>query len=132
MIDERINKSLTELEQSLRNVDSARKQVDDIIKSYGNLSETVDRYVSQLKTISTIVKELVDSVGNDYEQKVIDFEKDREAVIRASNDATEKLSNTTDEFKDSLTKIQKMLKYSFALNVVSIITIGVIIFLLVK
>ena len=132
MIDERINKSLTELEQSLRNVDSARKQVDDIIKSYGNLSETVDRYVSQLKTISTIVKELVDSVGNDYEKKVIDFEKDREAVIRASNDATEKLSNTTDEFKDSLTKIQKMLKYSLALNVVSIITIGVIIFLLVK
>ena len=32
MIDQRINDSLKELEQSLKNIDSARKQVEKIIE----------------------------------------------------------------------------------------------------
>lgn len=132
MIDERINKTLKELEQGLQDVESARKQVERTVSSFSNLNTTTLEYVSKLGTITTKVQELVGNVGKDYAQKVKDFEKDREAVIKSSNAATEKLSNATEEFKDSLFEIQTKLKYSLIVNAVSFVIIAVILFLLMK
>jgi DNA repair exonuclease SbcCD ATPase subunit len=112
MIDEKINKTLKELEQGLKDVESARKQVERTVSSFSNLNTTTLDYVNKLGTITTKVQELVDNVGKDYAQKVKDFEKDREVVIKSSNTATEKLSNATEVFKDSLVEIQTKLKYS--------------------
>ena len=39
MIDQKINNSLRELEQSLKNIDSARKQVEKTISSYDGLPQ---------------------------------------------------------------------------------------------
>jgi methyl-accepting chemotaxis protein len=132
MIDERINKTLKELEQGLQDVESARKQVERTVSSFSNLNTTKLEYVSKLGTITTKVQELVGYVGKDYAQKVKDFEKDREAVIKSSNAATEKLSNATEEFKDSLFEIQTKLKYSLIVNAVSLVVIGTIVLLLLK
>ena len=132
MIDEKINKTLKELEQGLQNVESARKQVERTVSSFSNLNTTTLEYVSKLGTITTKVQELVGYVGKDYAQKVKDFEKDREAVIKSSNAATEKLSNATEEFKDSLFEIQAKLKYSLIVNAVSLVVIGTIVLLLLK
>ena len=132
MIDEKINKTLKELEQSLKDVESARKQVERTVSSFSNLNTTTLEYVGNLGTITTKVQELVDNVGKDYAQKVKDFEKDREAVIKSSNAATEKLSNATEEFKDSLLEIQTKLKYSLIVNAVSLVLIVTMAFLLLK
>ena len=132
MIDEKINKTLKELEQGLRDVESARKQVERTVSSFSNLNTTTLEYVSKLGTITTKIQELVGYVGKDYAQKVKDFEKDREAVIKSSNTATEKLSNATEEFKESLFEIQTKLKYSLIVNAVSLVVIGAILFLLMK
>ena len=132
MIDEKINKTLKELEQSLKDVESARKQVERTVSSFSNLNTTTLEYVGNLGTITTKVQELVGYVGKDYAQKVKDFEKDREAVIKSSNTATEKLSNATEGFKDSLLEIQTKLKYSLIVNAVSLVVIGAILFLLMK
>ncbi len=132
MIDEKINKTLKELEQGLQDVESARKQVERTVSSFSNLNTTTLEYVSKLETITTKVQELVGYVGKDYAQKVKDFEKDREAVIKSSNAATEKLSNATEEFKDSLFEIQTKLKYSLIVNAVSLVVIGTIVLLLLK
>lgn len=132
MIDERINKTLKELEQGLQDVESARKQVERTVSSFSNLNTTTLEYVSKLGTITTKVQELVGYVGKDYAQKVKDFEKDREAVIKSSNAATEKLSNATEEFKESLFEIQTKLKYSLIINAVSFVIIAVILFLFMK
>jgi methyl-accepting chemotaxis protein len=132
MIDEKINKTLKELEQGLQNVESARKQVERTVSSFSNINTTTLEYVSKLGTITTKVQELVGYVGKDYAQKVKDFEKDREAVIKSSNAATEKLSNATEEFKDSLFEIQTKLKYSLIVNAVSLVVIGTIVLLLLK
>lgn len=132
MIDERINKTLKELEQGLQDVESARKQVERTVSSFSNLNTTTLEYVSKLGTITTKVQELVGYVGKDYAQKVKDFEKDREAVIKSSKAATEKLSNATEEFKESLFEIQTKLKYSLIVNAVSLVVIGAILFLLMK
>ncbi len=132
MIDERINKTLKELEQGLQDVESARKQVERTVSSFSNLNTTTLEYVSKLGTITTKVQELVGYVGKDYAQKVKDFEKDREAVIKSSNAATEKLSNATEEFKDSLLGIQTKLKYSLIVNAVLLVAIAAIVILLLK
>lgn len=132
MIDEKINNSLRELEQGLKNVESARKQVEKTVSSYDGLNKTTAEYVTQLGVITTKVKELVDSIGKDYDQKVKAFEKDRDTVIKASIAATEKLSNATEEFKNSLLEIQTKLKYSLIVNAVSLVAIAAIVFLLLK
>ena len=56
MIDEKINNSLRELEQGLKNVESARKQVEKTVSSYDGLNKTTAEYVSQLGVITTKVK----------------------------------------------------------------------------
>ena len=132
MIDEKINNSLRELEQGLKSIESARKQVEKTVNSYDGLNSTTADYVSKLGTITTKVQELVDTIGKDYSQKVKAFEKDRETVINASTAATEKLSNATEGFKDSLVEIQTKLKYSLIVNAVSLVAISIIILLLMR
>lgn len=132
MIDEKINNSLRELEQGLKNVESARKQVEKTVKSYDGLNSTTAEYVSKLGTITTMIQEVVDAIGKDYSQKVKAFEKDRETIINESNVATKELSNATEMFKGSLFDIQTKLKYCLIVNMVLFIAIGTIIFLLLK
>ena len=60
MMDQRINDSLKELEQSLKNLDSARKQVEKTIESYDGLHDSVSEYVAQLEKITTKVEELIE------------------------------------------------------------------------
>lgn len=132
MIDEKINNSLRELEQGLKNVESARKQVEKTVSAYDGLNKTTAEYVSQLGIITTKVKELVDSIGKDYDQKIKAFEKDRDTVIKASNAATDKLSNATEEFRKSQFEIQTKLKYSLIINAVSLVVITAIVILLLK
>lgn len=132
MIDERINKALTELEDNLRNLESARKQVERTVNSYDGLHSTTAEYVNKLGTLTTKIQEYVNVIGKDYAQKVKDFEKDRDTIINTANEATEKLSNATDVFKNSLSGVQQKLKYSLIINAVSLIVIGIIIYLLLR
>lgn len=132
MIDEKINKSLKELEQTLKSIESARKQVEKTVNAFDGLNSTTAEYVSNLGIITSKVQELVEAIGLDYTQNVKAFEKDRETIINASTAATEKLSNATDEFKDSLLEIKKKLKYSLIINSVLLIAISTILFLLFK
>ena len=132
MIDEKINNSLRELEQGLKDLESARKQVEKTVNSYDGLNATTADYVSKLGTITTRIQELVDAIGKDYSQKVKAFEEDREKVINASAAATEKLSNATEDFKNSLDEIRSKLKYSLIINAVSFVAIAAILLLFLK
>lgn len=132
MIDEKINNSLKELEQSLSSIEAARKQVQETVDSYEDLKSTTAEYVRKLGNISTRIQELVNIIGKDYSQKIEDFERDREIIRVASNAATEKLSKATDSFKDSLSDIQARLKYSLIINAILLVAISVILFFLLK
>lgn len=133
MIDEKINQTLSELESTLRNVESAREQVHSTVSSFNGLTRTTQEYVGELGNIVREVKELEHSIGQDYNKNKEAFEKDRNTIINASNEAIEKLSNATEKFKDSLSNIQKKLKYCLALNIVSLlVAITAIVLLLMK
>ena len=132
MIDQRINDSLKELEQSLKNLDSARKQVEKTIESYDGLHDSVSEYVAQLEKITTKVEELIVVVGTDYTQKVEEFDKDCTSIIESANSASQKLSEATDSFKNSLNKIEAKQNYSLIINVVLAIILGSIIVLFIR
>jgi uncharacterized coiled-coil DUF342 family protein len=132
MIEEKINNSLKELEEGLKDIESARKQVEKTVSSYDGLTKTTGEYVTKLGNITTKVQELVDSIGKDYNQKIKAFEKDRDTIVNASNAASEKLFNATEEFKDSLSELKTKLKYSIIINAVSLVAIVVIILFLLK
>jgi hypothetical protein len=87
-------------------------------------------YVSKLGTITTKVQELVDNVGKDYAQKVGNFERDRDKILKSTQAATEKLSSAIDGFNDSLYGIENRLRYSIIINVLSFVAIGGLIILL--
>lgn len=132
MIDQRINDSLKELEQGLKNIDSARKQVERTINSYDGLHNSTSEYVAQLGELTAKVKELVTAIGTDYNQKVAAFDKDRKAVMDSANSASQKLSEATDSFGKSLTKIESKLNYSLIINIVLAIALGGVIFFSTK
>ena len=125
-------KSLERMKSVLTDIQSARQQVEKTVNSYDGLNETTAEYVSKLGTITTKIQELVDAIGKDYSLKVKAFEKDRDTVINASTAATEKLSNATEEFKESLVEIQTKLKYSLIVNAISLAAIAAILFFLLK
>ena len=132
MMDQRINDSLKELEQSLKNLDSARKQVEKTMESYDGLHDSVSEYVAQLEKITTKVEELIVVVGTDYTQKVEEFDKDCKSIIESANSASQKLSEATDSFNNSLNKIEAKQNYSLIINVVLAIILGSIIVLFIR
>lgn len=132
MIDQRINDSLKELEQSLKKLDSARKQVEKTIESYDGLHDSVSEYVAQLEKITTKVEELIVVVGTDYTQKVEEFDKDCKSIIESANSASQKLSEATDSFNNSLNKIEAKQNYSMIINIVLAIILGGIIVLFIR
>lgn len=132
MIDQRINDSLKELEQSLKNLDSARKQVEKTMESYDGLHDSVSEYVAQLEKITTKVEELIVVVGTDYTQKVEEFDKDCKSIIESANSASQKLSEATDSFNNSLNTIEGKQNYSMMINIVLAIILGSIIVLFIR
>ena len=132
MIDQRINDSLKELEQSLKKIDSARKQVEKTIESYDGLHDSASEYVAQLKKITAKVEELIAAVGTDYKQKVEDFDKDCKSIIESANSASQKLSEATDSFNNSLNTIEAKQNYSMMINIVLAIILGSIIVLVIR
>ena len=132
MIDQKINDYLKELEQGLKNIDSARKQVERTINSYDGLHNSTSEYVTQLRTLTTKVKELVTAIGVDYNQKVAAFDKDRKSVIESANSASQKLSEAADSFKNSLNMIETKLNYSLIINIILAIALGGVIVFLAK
>ncbi len=127
MIDQKINNSLKELEQSLRSLESARKQVERTVSSYDGLSSSTSDYVAEIGSLTAKVKELVAAIGTDYAQKSAAFDKDRQAVMDSVNSASQKLSEATDSFRNSLNNIESKLVRSLTINVVLAIALGIVI-----
>lgn len=127
MIDQRINDSLKELEQGLRELDSARKQVEKTVNSYDGLHSSTSDYVSQLGVITTNIRSLISTIQVDYANKVSEYEKDRTAILEATNAAIDKLTETTEIFKHSLRTSKILLVCSVIINILSLIAIGMLV-----
>ena len=82
--------------------------------------------------LTTNVKNLIKSVETDYNQKVSAFEQDRKTIIDSANAASLKLSEASDEFKASLNNIETKLRYSMIINIITFISLLVVLFFVLK
>lgn len=131
MIDDKINKSLNELEEQLKDIKSAHEQVRTTVDSFDGLKEKTSGYVTSLKDIDAKLKQFISLVGEDYEAKVASFEKDRASIVKSCNTTIEKVKNVSDEVKEevstNIASIQAKLKYSIIINVVLFIVLIIIV-----
>jgi gas vesicle protein len=99
------------------------------VNSFDSLNSTTVEYVTNLGKITKNIQELVDGIGQDYKQRIEDFENDRNTIINNTKIAIEQLSNSTESFKNSLLGLKKKLQYSLIFSIVTIIVVCVLYFL---
>lgn len=153
MIDDRINKTLSDMEANLKQVESARKQVESTVNSFNGLTLKTDQYVSSLSKANDNMTNLIQLVGDDYEKKVKSFEKDQKEIVdscnsaistvnQASNNiqqnvnaAIQNINNTSENVKENVSStidlLQKKMNYILIFNAI-ILMVMIILFFLKK
>lgn len=120
MIDDKINKALTELEANLRSVKSANEQVKNTVNAYETLTASTTSYVESLSAVKDSVEKLVTVVGNDYDKKVAEFDKDRNQIVASCNqviaDVNRTIQDAKQAFDDNIKQIHNKFTYVLVLN----------------
>ena len=85
--NENILKSLAVLEQNLKDINSAKEQVNNVVKSSGDLAKVIDSYNSSFESLSINVKAVL------------------EDSRKFNNDSIKKLSEQTTNFSKEIAKL---------------------------
>lgn len=127
MIDEKINKTLTEMEANLAKVESARKQVESTVGSFNGLQAKTSEYVNSLTDVNKNLKDVLKLVGEDYKQMVNSFKNDRESIMEACNSAISTVNNAAESVQhnveENISNMQKRFTLVIILNIVILITV---------
>lgn len=133
MIDEKINKTLSELEANLRNVESARKQVESTVNAYDGLKTVTENYVKSLSSISDNLNAIINTIGKDYNNNVESFRKDSKTIADSCNTLISKIDNVVEETKSNVSlqmkRFHRKFTYVIICNVIVWITILMIFFI---
>lgn len=126
MIDDRINTALRELEQELRNIDSARSQVVKTVNSFNGLSNTTKEYIDQLAAIMRKLKDLSELVEHDFDNKST-------ALVGVMENINAAVSKITTDFSENVKSVQKKLHYTLIMNVViAVVAIASLVICIIK
>ena len=133
MIDDKINKALTELEANLRSVRSANDQVNNTVNAYKALTASITTYTESLSAVKVSVEKLVKAVGNDYDKRVAEFDKDRDQIVASCNqviaDVNRTIQDAKQSFHDNIKHIHNKFAYVIALNGIILLTMVLLHFL---
>lgn len=127
MIDERINKTLVELERQLKEVDSAKKQVERTVDAYDGLKKTTKDYSNSLENIQSTLNEIVKLVGEDYSNKVKIFEEEIVKIQTLAKESIETTNKAAISVTDSVSKVIKSTQTKLTISIViSLITMATV------
>lgn len=133
MIDEKINKTLSELEANLRNVESARKQVESTVNSYEGLKAVTANYVKNLSSIGNNLDTLITAIGEDYKNNTESFRQDCKEITTSCNSLISKINDAVEDIKDEVSslieKFHKKFIYIIICNVIVWITMLILFFI---
>lgn len=133
MIDEKINKTLSELETNLRNIESARKQVENTVNSYDGLKTETANYVKSLSTIKDNLNALITAIGEDYENNTKSFRRDCKAITDSCNSLISKINDAVEDINGKVSsqieKIHKKFMYVIICNVIVWVTMLILFFI---
>lgn len=114
MIDEKINEALAELAKSLKDLDSARRQVDSTVEAYGQLSKATTEYAANMASVQKSIEKLVATIGDNYQGDVNRLKAKSEIVIasckakldHAATTFANSVSATKNDFGNALDKMR--------------------------
>ena len=133
MIDEKINKTLSELEANLRNVESARKQVESTVNSYEGIKAATANYVKNLSSIENNLHALITSIGTDYEKNTDSFRRDCKEITTSCNSLISKINDAVEDINgkvcSQIEKIHKKFIYVIMCNVIVWVTMLILFFI---
>ena len=131
MIDERINRTLSELETNLQNLESAQEQVRNIVNSYGGLRTATADYVENLSVIGNRLNRLITVIKENYENNTEAFRRDCEEITTSCNSLIQKIDSAVGDIKENLSwqveRHNKKITFVIACNVVILIAIVILI-----
>lgn len=133
MIDEKINKTLSELEANLRNVESARKQVESTVNSYEGIKAVTANYVKSLSSIENNLHAIITSIGTDYEKNTDSFRRDCREITTSCNSLISKINDAVEDINGKVSsqieKIHKKFMYVIICNVIVWVTMLILFFI---
>ena len=133
MIDKKINKTLSELEANLRNIESARKQVEITVNSYEGIKAVTANYVKNLSSIENNLHALITSIGTDYEKNTDSFRRDCKEITTSCNSLISKINDAVEDINGKVSsqieKIHKKFIYVIICNVVVWVTMLILFFI---
>lgn len=133
MIDEKINKTLSELEANLRNVESARKQVESTVNSYEGIKAVTANYVKNLSSIENNLHALITAIGADYEKNTDSFQRDYKEITTSCNSLISKINdaveNINGKVSSQIDKIHKKFMYVIICSVIVWVTMLMLFFI---
>lgn len=97
-----INTSLERLEQSLKDIESAKNQVEKTVKTSNELQGVVAGYVSSLDSLLTNVKDWVKEISSFQGSNITGIEKTIVNIQKSCDKVIEKFTNSTDKVSDNL------------------------------
>src|SRR5574344_2880205 len=92
-----INTSLERLEQSLKDIESAKKQVEKTVKTSNELQGVVAGYVSSLDSLLTNVKDWVKEISSFQGSNITGIEKSIVNIEKSCDNVLEEFTKATDK-----------------------------------
>ena len=97
-----INTSLERLEQSLKDIQSAKQQVEKTVETSDKLQGVVSKYVSSLDTLLKGVQDWVKEISSFQSSNITDLEKTIEKVRKSCDKVIENFTTSTNKLSDDL------------------------------
>ena len=127
MIDDKINKSLREIELELQNLSSARRQVESTVTAYAGLTESTSAYVRSLNRVTEEIKELIKVVGEDYKKRTKEFEEQQKKIENNAHYTMETIEeaskNVVANVESTVNSLQQKLTVCIILSVLTILIV---------
>lgn len=106
-MEERINQALTQLENDLNDLRSAREQVDNVITTYAQLQKKVEDFSSAVVKIYQHFEKDTNSVKYDFIKRTQEVEESIKKEAKTLHSELEKLINIEHSLNTSINTIQK-------------------------
>lgn len=99
---ERIEQALIEMQKTLKDVNSAKNQVYEVVSSNERMSASWDKYLKTINGISENLSDIINTINEDYLAKQEQFKQDNNAIIMKSNVVMKELQDTSADFHNSI------------------------------
>lgn len=127
MIDDKIQSTLCELENQLRGIDSAHKQVKTTVNAFEELKDETSAYVRDLGKIQEGIHSIVFLLEKHNKEQTLAIEKDREQIIKSCNAAIEQLSTATQDAEEAIntaiSAFSNKLNIIIGLNIAAVVAV---------